>query len=174
MKCHGTSVNASPLNRGVGPHRMRSLELKVPPPVVALLIGGLMWAISLVGFAFSVAAPVRVACTVAAAVIGGIFSLAGVLAFRRARTTVNPLKPETTSALVTGGIYRFTRNPMYVGLLFFLVAWAAYLLTPFALLGPLLFKCYITRFQILPEEKVLIAMFGSTFSDYQMRVRRWL
>ena len=153
---------------------MLSLELKVPPPVVALLIGGLMWAISLVGYALSVTAPVRVALTVVAAVIGGIFSLAGVLAFRRARTTVNPMKPETASALVTDGIYRCTRNPMYVGLLFFLVAGAIYLLTPLALLGPLLFMLYITRFQILPEEKVLVAMFGSSFADYQTKVRRWL
>lgn len=100
--------------------------------------------------------------------------LAGVISFRRARTTVNPLKPETATALVTSGVYRYTRNPMYLGMLAILVAWAAFLASPAALLGPLGFWTYIQRFQIRPEEKMLTSLFGRAFTDYTSRVRRWL
>lgn len=94
--------------------------------------------------------------------------------FRRANTTVNPLKPQAASSLVTAGIYRYTRNPMYLGLLFLLVAWAVLLSSPFALLGPVAFVTYISRFQIVPEERVLAALFGAEYAAYQAGVRRWL
>ena len=154
--------------------RMQALELKIPPPAVAVLIAGAMWGISLIAPLLEVSAFIRVAAAVTIALAGGGFSLAGVISFRRARTTVNPRKPETTSALVCSDIYRVTRNPMYVGLLFVLVAWAVFLFSAWALLGPLAFVLYINRFQIAPEEKVLSAMFGTSYSAYKSRVRRWL
>jgi len=67
--------------------------------------------------------------------LGIAIALSGVVAFRRARTTVNPLKPDAASSLVESGIYRYTRNPMYVGLALALVGWAVYLAAPLALLG---------------------------------------
>lgn len=154
--------------------RMHALELKIPPPAVAVLIAGAMWGISLVAPSLEVPAFIRVAAALVIALAGGGFSLAGIISFRRARTTVNPMKPETTSSLVCSGIYRVTRNPMYVGLLFVLVAWAVFLSSPWALLGPLAFVLYINRFQIAPEEKVLSAMFGTNYSAYKSRVRQWL
>ncbi|HEV8646728.1 MAG TPA: isoprenylcysteine carboxylmethyltransferase family protein [Burkholderiales bacterium] len=154
--------------------RMPALELKIPPPAVAVLLAGAMWGISLVAPLLEVSAFIRVAAAATIALIGGGFSLAGVISFRRARTTVNPMKPETTSSLVCSGIYRLTRNPMYVGLLFVLVAWAVFLSSAWALLGPLAFVLYINRFQIAPEERVLSAMFGTRYSAYKSRVRRWL
>jgi protein-S-isoprenylcysteine O-methyltransferase Ste14 len=87
---------------------------------------------------------------------------------------VNPLHPEATSSLVITGIYRHTRNPMYVGFAAVLLGWAAYLAAPLALLGPLTFVLYITRFQIIPEERALHAKFGPEFAAYQARVRRWI
>jgi len=72
------------------------------------------------------------------------------------------------------GIYRFTRNPMYVGLALVLLGWAALLSSPWALLGPLVFVLYINRFQIAPEERVLSAKFGAAYTEYIARVRRWL
>jgi protein-S-isoprenylcysteine O-methyltransferase Ste14 len=155
---------------------MQSLDLKVPPTIVALLlaIAIAIWAVASGADLVAVPAFIRIAVAAVLAAMGGGFSLAGVLAFRRARTTVNPIKPETTTALVTGGVYRITRNPMYVGLLILLVAWAVYLPFTWALIGPILFMLYITRFQILPEERALLAMFGETFAAYQTRVRRWL
>jgi protein-S-isoprenylcysteine O-methyltransferase Ste14 len=84
------------------------------------------------------------------------------------------LKPEATSSLVTSGVYRFTRNPMYVGLALVLLAWAVFLSSAWTMLGPLTFILYMTRFQIMPEEKVLSGMFGAAYSAYQAKVRRWL
>lgn len=154
--------------------RMQALELKIPPPAVTVLIAGAMWGISLVAPVLEVPAFIRVAAAVTIALAGGGFSLAGVISFRRARTTVNPMKPETTSSLVCSGIYGVTRNPMYVGLLFILVAWAVFLSSAWALLGPLAFVLYINRFQIAPEERVLSAMFATGYSAYKSSVRRWL
>jgi protein-S-isoprenylcysteine O-methyltransferase Ste14 len=84
------------------------------------------------------------------------------------------LKPETATSLVTNGVYRYTRNPMYLGMLLVLLAWAIYLSAPAALMGPIAFWLYIQRFQIQPEERALVAMFGSAFTDYMSRVRRWI
>ena len=142
---------------------MQSLELKIPPPAVALLIVGSMWGISLVTPLLDLPAFIRVVAAVTIALTGVGVSLAGIIAFRRARTTVNPMKPETTSSLVCSGIYRATRNPMYVGVLFVLVAWAVFLSSAWALFGPMAFVLYINRFQIEPEERVLLAMFGADY-----------
>lgn len=153
---------------------MPSLHLKVPPPVMALLVVGLMWCMSL--FTQSIELPTmgRVLGAIVIAAIGGAFSLAGVLSFRRAKTTVNPMKPEKTSSLVTSGVYTVTRNPMYLGLLFVLVAWAVFLSSAWALLGPLAFFTYMNNFQIAPEESVLATMFGPAYTAYTSKVRRWL
>lgn len=153
---------------------MNKLELKVPPPVVALLVAAAMWGITMISAPIEVPNFVRYVVASTIAIAGGCISLAGVIWFRRAKTTVNPLKPENTSSLVTAGIYRFTRNPMYLGLLFILLAWAVFLSSAWALVGPVAFVLYIQRFQVAPEERVLATMFGSTYSEYKARVRRWL
>ena len=153
---------------------MRTLELKIPPPAVAVLIAGAMWTISLVLPLLEAPAFIRVATAVIVALAGFGISIAGVISFRRARTTINPMKPETTSSLVCSGIYGVTRNPMYVGVLFVLVAWAVFLSSAWALLGPLVFVLYMNRLQIAPEERVLSDMFGTDYAAYKSRVRRWL
>ena len=156
-------------------HRMQALELKIPPPIVALLVAGAMWGVSLVArVPFDVPTLVRVVLGAALALVGGAVSFSGTAAFRRAKTTLNPMKPQNASALVTTGVYRFTRNPMYLGLSLVLVAWAFFLFSPWALLGPLVFVLYINRFQIEPEERALAALFGATFTTYTKNVRRWL
>jgi protein-S-isoprenylcysteine O-methyltransferase Ste14 len=153
---------------------MNSLELKIPPPAVAALVAAIMWGISLITPLLEVALFTRVSAAIMFALAGSGFSLAGVISFRRAKTTVNPMKPETATSLVSTGIYRVTRNPMYVGLLLVLIAWAAYLSSAWALLGPLGFVLYISRFQIAPEERVLSTLFGAEYTAYQSKVRRWL
>jgi protein-S-isoprenylcysteine O-methyltransferase Ste14 len=117
---------------------------------------------------------VRIVAFVVIALAGGAAALAGDREFKRARTTINPFKPENSTALVTSGIYRFTRNPMYVGLTLVLLGWAAFLCSAWALLGPVVFVVYINRFQISPEERVLSAKFGAAYTEYTARVRRWL
>lgn len=153
---------------------MHALELKVPPPVVALAIGAAMWFASRYGPALAVPLAVRVVALVALALAGGATALAGDLQFRRARTTINPFKPQNSTALVTSGVYRVTRNPMYAGLTLVVLGWAAFLCSAVALLGPVAFVLYITRFQIVPEERVLSAKFPDAYAEYTSRVRRWL
>ena len=133
-----------------------------------------MWGLSLFTPVLDVSMFDRAMAALVVASIGGVFAITGVAGFRRAQTTLNPTKPQTTSSLVTAGIYQYTRNPMYVGLLFVIVGWAAFLSSLWALLGPLAFALYITRFQILPEERVLTSLFGAEYAAYQSRVRRWL
>lgn len=153
---------------------MRALELKVPPPVVALLLGIAMWFAAGSGPVLVLPLSARVAALVVIALAGAAVGLAGDLAFRRAKTTINPLKPQNTTALVTSGIYRCTRNPMYLALALVLLGWAAFLCSAVALLGVIAFVAYITRFQVLPEERILSAKFGSDYRGYRSRARRWL
>ena len=157
---------------------MNALELKVPPPVVALCLALLMWLVALPALPFTPPFELRFglrAClAVALALIGQGIAIAGIVAFRRARTTINPLKPAAASALVRSGIFRFTRNPMYLGLLLTLAGWAAWLSNPAALLFLPVFVLYIDRFQIGPEERALAALFGAEFAAYRNLVRKWV
>jgi protein-S-isoprenylcysteine O-methyltransferase Ste14 len=153
---------------------MRVLELKVPPPAVAAVTAVLMWLVSRItpGFAFEI--PARNALAVGLAAAGFITGISGVVTFWRAKTTVNPMKPQSSSSLVNWGVYRVTRNPMYLGFLLALTAWAVVLSSPVALLFLPGFILYIHLFQIVPEERALTSLFGEEFLAYKSRSRRWL
>ena len=153
---------------------MRSLELRVPPGIVALGFAGAMWAAASLPPRFQPPVLLRVTLVGVLTALGVGTMIAGVQAFRRARTTVNPLRPETSTALVSGGIYSRTRNPMYLGILLLLLAWAVHLSALWPFVGPVLFALYMSRFQILPEERALEALFGEAFVEYRKRVGRWL
>ncbi|MGP1629531.1 MAG: methyltransferase family protein [Giesbergeria sp.] len=154
---------------------MSALELKIPPPVVAAAAAAAMVAASLwLAPVLHLPTGVRVGGALALAVLGAGFDLSGLWVFRKARTTFSPLRPERSASVVQTGVYRITRNPMYLGLVLILLGLALYLASPWALLGPLAFAAYITRFQIAPEERVLTARFGATYTDYCKQVRRWL
>ncbi len=150
------------------------LDLKIPPLIVGVLVAIAMWAVAKVGPQFSLELQVRYTLICTLIVVGVAFGLLGLTAFRASRTTINPLKPDQASALVTGGIYRVTRNPMYVGVTLLLFAWGTHLSSLLSLTGLLIFVMYITRFQIQPEERALGNIFGEEFSNYKKRVRRWL
>ncbi|MFL6647317.1 MAG: methyltransferase family protein, partial [Sulfurifustaceae bacterium] len=92
----------------------------------------------------------------------------------RVDTTKDPRHPERATALVTGGIYRITRNPMYLGLALVLVGWGIFLSNVLSLLGVVVFLGYLNRFQIVPEERALEARFGEAYRQYKQTVRRWL
>jgi protein-S-isoprenylcysteine O-methyltransferase Ste14 len=87
---------------------------------------------------------------------------------------MNPTKPSATSSLVIHGVYRLTRNPMYLSLALYLVAWAVYLSNWLALLLVPVFMLYIDHFQIKPEERALLGLYRSEYASYTSRVRRWL
>jgi protein-S-isoprenylcysteine O-methyltransferase Ste14 len=153
---------------------MSSLELRVPPVAVVLAAGALMWVL---GYALpwpGAELPGRILFASLAALAGIAVAVAGIVEFRRARTTVNPMQPEKASSLVDGGILRITRNPMYLGMALVLLGWAIWLGSLVALLVLPLFTAYLTRFQIIPEERALAAAFGDAFAAYRHRVRRWL
>ena len=107
-------------------------------------------------------------------IIGGTLLIRAVLRFMKARTTVNPHTPDRSSGLVTDGDYRFTRNPMYLGML--VILFGLLLCLPSITGGALvaLFFVFITRFQILPEERMLEELFGEEYRAYKLRVRRWI
>ena len=153
---------------------MHWLEHKIPPPIVAFFIGAAMWGSAKISPQFQVGEGIRVVAAITFIVFGLTVTLLGAATFRRAKTTLNPLKPETVSTLVVNGVYRHTRNPMYVGFALALAGWAIYLSAYLAFFGPVLFVWFITHFQIIPEERVLSEKFGQQFVVYQQRVRRWL
>jgi protein-S-isoprenylcysteine O-methyltransferase Ste14 len=155
---------------------MRALELKIPPVAVTVLTAAGMWATAEVFPTLDVPLPPlwRAAVGVLLVAAGIFVALAGVGEFRRAATTVNPLSPEASAHLVTGGVYRYSRNPMYLGMLLALAGWAvalSHLSAPLWLMG---YAAYMNRFQIVPEERVLTERFGAVFGEYRRRVRRWL
>ncbi|MEA5668885.1 isoprenylcysteine carboxylmethyltransferase family protein [Stenotrophomonas sp. MH1] len=153
---------------------MTTLDTRLPPPIVLLLCGLLAWlcAHQLPGFAFSL--PVRITIVTVTASAGVLLNLVPKLLFQRAGTTVNPLRPQRTTQLVTHGVYRFTRNPMYLGQALVLLAACLWLRNAVALGVVPVFIAYITRFQILPEERHLAQRFGPAFDAFRARTRRWL
>jgi len=150
------------------------LELKIPPVAVTLLCAAVMWLVSRLAPVLALPPAFRKAAMVVFLVAGAFVGMAAIVSFRKAKTTVNPLTPQDASSLVSSGIFRFTRNPMYLALLFALVAWGLYLGNLYTLALTVVFVAYMNRFQIKPEERALEAAFGQEFVDYRRRVRRWL
>lgn len=153
---------------------MKFLELKLPPVLIFAAFGVLMWLAGRVTPDAGIDGKIRLVLAIALLVIGGCLAMAGVFGLKKANTTFNPASPDQASVLVCTGIYRYTRNPMYTGLLFGLFAWACYLDNPLSLLLVFAFSLYMTRFQIKPEERILKSIFGKEYALYKNRVRRWL
>jgi protein-S-isoprenylcysteine O-methyltransferase Ste14 len=153
---------------------MRWLELRVPPPLAAVLVGLLMWLFARWLAASHFDLPARGLISSAIALAGLIIAAIAFFQVRRAGTTVNPRKPHEASALVTSGLYRFSRNPMYLADVLLLAAWAAWLANAAALVGLPLFVVYLNRYQIELEERALQARFGAAYAAYRATVRRWL
>lgn len=151
------------------------LELKIPPPLqiltAALLMGGLAYWNS-----WPLPLPWAWRATLAAvlAVIGVAVLLFCGHMFIKAKTTYLPMRPEKSSALVTNGIYRYSRNPMYLSMAVFLLGVGILCGDVLALLVLPLFAMYMTRYQIIPEERALERLFGEAYRDYKRRTRRWV
>ncbi|AWL10706.1 uncharacterized protein HMF8227_00198 [Saliniradius amylolyticus] len=148
--------------------------MKIPPLLLVLLLGALMYVISLFTPSVVVHPVLRFTAAAVIFITGSGISLSGVLAFRRSKTSVNPLSPDKASSLVETGIYRISRNPMYVGFLMMLLAWSIALANLYTLPACVVFFWYINRFQIPEEERALKAMFQQSYTAYTRRVRRWL
>ncbi len=153
---------------------MRFLETRIPAPFVAMALALAMWLLPRAQALPDAIDVLRLAAIDLSMNLSAVVALAAFAGFWKARTSINPLKPDRASVLVTHGIYRFTRNPMYLSLLLLLVAYACHLGTWAALGGPVAYVAYITRFQIVPEERILASKFGDEFVEYRRRVRRWI
>jgi protein-S-isoprenylcysteine O-methyltransferase Ste14 len=154
-----------------------SLELRIPPVAVVLLCAGVMVAMERVlptaVMLSQIEAPLGLLAGFLAAT-GIVVAILGALAFRRAGTTVDPRYPDRASQLVVSGVYRVTRNPMYLGMLLCLAALAVYLRSPSAGLLLPLFVAYMNRFQIRAEERAMRDRFGAIYERYAASVRRWI
>lgn len=148
---------------------MSSLELRIPPPVLFLLCASVMWWLS------AKEAPLlwQNVLLVLLGIVGAILGVAALQRFHRHQTTVSPVHLHKSHHLVTGGVYRFSRNPMYLGLFCWLAGWACYLGGVWVWLGPLSLLVWLTRFQIIPEERLLQARFRDEYTRYCQQVRRW-
>ena len=153
---------------------MHKLNNKIPPPAVTVILAIAMLFLAQIapfprwqsGWHFVIAGAIGA--------LGFVVLALGFRALRRANTTIDPINLHRTSALMTNGIYRFSRNPMYLGFALVLLGWAAFLAVPWALLGPIAFVAFTTRFQIVPEERAIGAKFGRDYDQFRRDVRRWI
>ena len=150
------------------------LELKIPPPIVALITAALMWLLSITFGFINFDITHKVILCIFLAGLGLLLDLDALWRFIQAKTTVNPIQPTKASTLVTSGIYQHTRNPMYVGNFLFLTAWMIWLGSPLNMACLAFYVTYMNRFQIGPEERVLKDMFGEEYASFCSRVRRWI
>jgi protein-S-isoprenylcysteine O-methyltransferase Ste14 len=153
---------------------MNALELKIPPMGLALLFALAMWGTAIPLPSLAITLPWHHVLATIFFVTGILFILAAGAVFRSVKTTVNPTKPDATSSLVVSGVYRLSRNPMYLGALLVLVGWAVFLSHPLPVLFLPIFVVYMNRFQIAPEERALSGNFGAEYDRYKQTVRRWL
>lgn len=153
---------------------MSKFQLKIPPVLVTILFAIMMWLVAKLLPGINSPNLFRLDIFAVFIIAGAIFSISGVVSFSIAKTSVNPITPAACSSLVTSGMYKKTRNPMYVGFLFFLVGWSLFLSNPYSLTLCAGFILYMNRFQIAAEEKVLESLFGAEFLTYKNQVRRWL
>ncbi len=153
---------------------MHALELKIPPILVLALFAIMALGLATLLPGTRMPLPVHPWLAVATAVMAVAVALAGVLEFRRAKTTVNPLNPEKATTVVDSGIFHYTRNPMYLGMALALLAVVLWLQSGIGLVLVPAFCIYLTLFQIKPEERALQHIFGSAFDTYMGKVRRWI
>jgi len=153
---------------------MSVLDNKVPPPLLFFMASCTTWFSALYSPRLELNTTITHLVSISLLVIGIAFCVTGMISFHREKTTINPLKPETTTSLVTSGVYSFSRNPMYLGLALALLSFSVYLRSPSSIIGFIFFVLYINRFQIKPEEKHLYAIFGGGFVQYTQTVRKWL
>ena len=149
-------------------------KLKYPPLLQFIVSAGISYGVSTLTPDLVFRIPFSPLLEIGLALVGIILLISAVGLFAKFNTTVNPMEPNKASSLVTNGLYNYTRNPMYLGLLLCLIAFVIWLQNPAAILGFVLFVITMTIFQIIPEEKVMSDKFGKEYEDYKARVRRWL
>lgn len=154
------------------------MELKVIP-VVQLFIAVLLMTLiqhfmPLFNYSDIIKPIIKIAMILLFLFSGLLIGFLAIYSFKKHQTTVNPIKPDTSSKVVDSGIYQYSRNPMYLAMLLSLFAYTSYLANPVAFLICGLFTWYIGKYQITPEERILEKRFGKVYCDYKKQVRRWI
>ena len=147
------------------------LNTKIPPPIVTLLCIGIIY---LFDIQIEYSEPDLKVVGIIFLILGLIIIFSAVLKFIKTKTTVDPTRPYKTSNLVISGIYKITRNPMYLGMLFLIMAYAIYNNNVMGCIIIPIFIFYINKFQIEPEEIEMRKKFGESFENYCKKVNRWL
>ena len=148
------------------------LDTKIPPPIVAILFGICLYFSRdlFPQFTSDYLFYAGLGCELLAVII----NLTAIFSFIKNKTTINPVKPQTATSLVTTGVFAFSRNPMYLGLLLFLIGFALQVNVVGGIPLLFLFALYINMFQIIPEERALTEKFVDEFQEYSKKVRRWI
>ena len=146
--------------------------IKIPPPILVIILT------SLVYFSSTklelIHLPYRQSVSVIILIIGLIVIISPVIDFIKSKTTVNPVKFKNVNTLVTTGIYRYSRNPMYLGMILIIISTTVYYLNFLSVFSPLIFYIWINKFQINREEIFLEDKFGSEYLKYKSKTRRWI
>jgi len=153
---------------------MPSIKLKIPPPVQGLICLFFIWCLTTYLPIWEINIPFQTPIAIAMAVVGFSIDISGLIAFRKAQTTINPLKPQNASSLVITGIYHISRNPMYLGMLIILLGAVLYFGNISGFLAVPIFVFTINELQIKSEEKTLTELFGDPYRQYLAKVRRWI
>ena len=153
---------------------MEKLKLKVPPPIVMLLVATMMWLTSIKSKGFLVPHELQLVIIISICSLATIVIFFSILSFKRFKTTIHPMNPKESKKLITEGMFSYSRNPIYLGMLIFLMAWVFYLSNLYSFTFLIIFILYMNVFQIVPEEEALELNFGVEFIKYKKKVRRWV
>ena len=145
---------------------------KIPPPIVTLAFGLMIY------FSRNIFPDINniifYILSLFFIILGPFILISAVRSFKAEQTTINPININNASSLVISGVFKYSRNPMYLGMVFILLA----LSFRFNLVGGILFTSifimYITKFQIIPEEAAMKTIFGEDFNKYKNKTRRWI
>ena len=148
------------------------METKIPPPIVTFVFGLSIY------FSRGIFQVVEIKYSfyfgILLLVLGFVILISAVRSFRKDKTTVNPLSPEQATTLVTDGIFKYSRNPMYLGMALVLGSIAVFFNIIGGIILVALFCAYITKFQIFPEERAMRDLFSDDFDKYTKVTRRWI
>ena len=148
------------------------MKTKIPPPILALVMIVLIYLSSF--FIESTTFNYQGSLSVLVLILGLACAIPSFKLFARYKTTISPLKPSDTTVLVTEGMYRYSRNPMYLGLLLLTIASTIWFGTWFGIIINIVFIFLINFLQIIPEEEALLEIFGEEYEEYKKNVRRWI
>ena len=148
------------------------MKTKIPPPILALVMIGLIYLSSLI--IVPIIFNYQGLLSVLVFIMGLACAIPSFRLFARYKTIISPLTPSDTTALVTEGMYGYSRNPMYLGLLLLTIASTIWFGTWLGIIINIVFIFLINFLQIIPEEEALLEIFGEEYEEYKKNVRRWI